>query len=133
MYFLLFDSIIRVDKSKSNFIPLFVVNLNTFRSTDPILMPELRIQFGDFSYLHYSILSTLLPILFYRLDPLHFGDLLRMKLRTAAKLQRGLLRVFKIRGEDRTTATVFQTISSYLNIPSNAYAKKKTASGSRSF
>jgi hypothetical protein len=57
-----------------------------------------------------------LPTLFYRLEALHLGDLLRIWVRTGAKLHVALPRIFKVRGDDRDTAATavlfaFQTLS----------------------
>ncbi|KAK7570800.1 hypothetical protein V9T40_009833 [Parthenolecanium corni] len=51
------------------------------RSSEPILIPKLRIDFVDFPYLHYSM----------RLEAAHLGDLLRISVRTGAKTPRGPL------------------------------------------
>ena len=51
------------------------------RSSEPILIPKLRIGFADFPYLHYSM----------RLEAAHLGDLLRISVRTGAKTPRGPL------------------------------------------
>lgn len=36
-------------------ITFFPIKPDTPRSSEPILIPKLRIQFADFPYLHYSI------------------------------------------------------------------------------
>ena len=55
------------------------------RSSEPILIPKLRIGFADFPYLHYSM----------RLEAAHLGDLLRISVRTDAKTPRGPLSNFQ--------------------------------------
>jgi hypothetical protein len=55
------------------------------RSSEPILIPKLRIDFADFPYLHYSM----------RLEAAHLGDLLRISVRTGAKTPRGPLSNFQ--------------------------------------
>lgn len=54
------------------------------RSSEPILIPKLRIGFADFPYRHYSM----------RLEAAHLGDLLRISVRTDAKTPRGPLSNF---------------------------------------
>lgn len=60
------------------------------RSSEPILIPKLRIDFVDFPYLHYSM----------RLEAAHLGDLLRISVRTGAKTPRGPLLDFQGPRED---------------------------------
>ena len=55
------------------------------RSSEPILIPKLRIGFADFPYLHYSM----------RLEAAHLGDLLRISVRTDANTPRGPLSNFQ--------------------------------------
>ena len=50
------------------------------QSPEPILIPKLRIGFADFPYLHYSM----------RLEAADLGDLLRISVRTDAKIHRSL-------------------------------------------
>lgn len=57
-----------------------------------------------------------LPTLFYRLEAVHLGDLLRIWVRTGRILDVALSWIFKVRGEDPDTAATavlfaFQTIS----------------------
>lgn len=57
-----------------------------------------------------------LPTLFYRLEAVHLGDLLRIWVRTGRTLDVALSWIFKVRGEDPDTAAnavlfAFQTIS----------------------
>lgn len=57
-----------------------------------------------------------LPTLFYRLEAVHLGDLLRIWVRTGRILDVTLSWIFKVRGEDPDTAATavlfaFQTIS----------------------
>lgn len=57
-----------------------------------------------------------LPTLFYRLEAVHLGDLLRIWVRTGRTLDVALSWIFKVRGEDPDTAATavlfaFQTIS----------------------
>jgi len=57
-----------------------------------------------------------LPTLFYRLEAIHLGDLLRIWVRTGRILDVALSWIFKVRGEDPDTAATavlfaFQTIS----------------------
>lgn len=105
----------------------FLAKPDTPRSSEPILIPKLRIQFADFPYLHYSIdqrLFTLETCCGYGYDP-------------ARHLHVALSRIFKVRGEDPDTAATavlfaFQTISPCQRIPwnSNAHTEKKTLPGS---
>lgn len=57
-----------------------------------------------------------LPTLFYRLEAIHLGDLLRIWVRAGAVFLVALARIFKVRGEDPDTAVsavlfAFQTLS----------------------
>ena len=57
-----------------------------------------------------------LPTLFYRLEAIHLGDLLRIWVRSGEGFLVALTRIFKVRGEDPDTAVsavlfAFQTLS----------------------
>lgn len=57
-----------------------------------------------------------LPTLFYRLEAIHLGDLLRIWVRAGVVFLVALSRIFKVRGEDPNTAVTavlfaFQTLS----------------------
>lgn len=105
----------------------FATKPDTSRSSEPILIPKLRIQFADFPYLHYSIdqrLFTLETCCGYGYEP-------------ARHLHVTLSWIFKVRGDDPDTAATavlfaFQTLSPCQRIPgnSNAYTEKKTLPGS---
>jgi len=101
----------------------FPTKPDTRRSSEPILIPKLRIQFADFPYLQYSIDN--------RLFTLKTGCGYGYEL--ARVLHVALSWIFKFRGDDPDSAATavlfaFQTLSPCLWFPgiSNAYTEKKT-------
>ncbi|KAK7588030.1 hypothetical protein V9T40_013517 [Parthenolecanium corni] len=92
------------------------------RSSEPILIPKLRIDFVDFPYLHYSM----------RLEAAHLGDLLRISVRTGAKTARGPLLIFTVRVGITDTAAASGALRARVpDLPASGFQGRTTLTEKR--